>query len=81
MLSRSVMSNSLQPHGLKSAKLLCPWGFPKQEYWSGEPFPSPGCSKSRVCHWLQNMIVIFARFTVPIGVCIHIMSMDLKGLA
>jgi len=24
----------LQPHGL--------WGFPRQEYWSGLPFPSPG---------------------------------------
>ena len=24
----SVMSNSLWPHGLYPAKLLCPWGFP-----------------------------------------------------
>ena len=22
--------------------LLCPWGFPRQEYWSGLPFPPPG---------------------------------------
>ena len=22
--------------------LLCPWGFSRQEYWSGLPFPSPG---------------------------------------
>ena len=21
---------------------LCPWKFPRQEYWSGLPFPSPG---------------------------------------
>ena len=21
---------------------LCPWGFSRQEYWSGQPFPSPG---------------------------------------
>ena len=21
---------------------LCPWGFSRQEYWSGLPFPSPG---------------------------------------
>ena len=23
-------------------RLLCPWGFSRQEYWSGLPFPSPG---------------------------------------
>ena len=22
--------------------LLCPWDFPRQEHWSGKPFPSPG---------------------------------------
>ena len=34
----------LWPHGLQPARLL-PWksmGFPRQEYWSGLPFPSPG---------------------------------------
>ena len=30
MLSRSVMSNSLQPHGLQPTRLLCPWDFPGQ---------------------------------------------------
>ena len=24
-----------------SARLLCPWDFPRQENWSGLPFPSP----------------------------------------
>ena len=24
------------------ARLLCTWDFPRQEYWSGLPFPSPG---------------------------------------
>ena len=42
VLSHSVMSDSLQPCGLKPAKLLCPWGFSRQEYWSGLPFPFPG---------------------------------------
>ena len=41
MLSRSVMSDSLRPHGLQPAWLLCPWGFSRQDYWSGLPFPSP----------------------------------------
>ena len=35
--SHSVMSNSLQPHGLYS-----PWNSPGQRQWSGQPFPSPG---------------------------------------
>ena len=28
MLSRSVMSDSLQPHGLEPTRLLCQWDFP-----------------------------------------------------
>ena len=39
MLSCSVMSNSLRPHGLQPTRLLCPWGFCRQEYWSGLPCP------------------------------------------
>ena len=23
-------------------RLLCPWGFSRQEHWSGLPFPPPG---------------------------------------
>ena len=37
--SRSVMSNSLQPHGHQASPSV---GFSRQEYWSGLPFPSPG---------------------------------------
>jgi len=37
------VSNSLRLHGLKPASvLLCPWGFSRQEYWSGLQVPSPG---------------------------------------
>ena len=42
VLSRSVLSNSLQPHGLQPARLLCPWGFSRQEYQTVLPCPSPG---------------------------------------
>ena len=42
VFSRSVISNFLQPHGLQFARLLCPWGFSKKEYWSGLPCPPPG---------------------------------------
>ena len=37
----SVMSDFLQPQGLEPAKLLCPWGCSRQEYWSGLPCPPP----------------------------------------
>ena len=30
VLSRSVASNSLRPHGLQPARLLYPWGFSRQ---------------------------------------------------
>ena len=26
----------------QAARLLCPWGFSKQKYWSGLPCPPPG---------------------------------------
>ena len=35
-----ITSDSLWPDGLQPARLLCPWKFPRQEYWSGLPFPS-----------------------------------------
>ena len=41
-LVTSVMSDSLRLHGLQPAKLLGPWEFSRQEYWSGLPCPSPG---------------------------------------
>ena len=37
VLSGSVVSNSLWPHGLQRTRLLCPWRFSSQEYWSGLP--------------------------------------------
>ena len=31
VLSHSVVSDSVWPHGLSPARLLCPWGFSRQE--------------------------------------------------
>ena len=42
VLSHSVVSDSLWPYGLQPTRLLCPWGFSRQEYWSGLPCPPPG---------------------------------------
>ena len=47
-LSHSVISGSLRPHGLQPARLLCPWGFSRQEHWSGLLMPSSrGSSQPR----------------------------------
>ena len=39
---RIVVSDSVRPHGLQPARLLCPWGFSRQEYWSRLPCPPTG---------------------------------------
>ena len=44
VLSHSVVSDSLPPHGLGTDRLLCPWGFSRQEYQSELPCPPPGGS-------------------------------------
>ena len=45
--SRSVMSDSSQPHGVQPTRLLCPWDFPGKSTWVGchcllLPFPTEG---------------------------------------
>ena len=48
MISHSPLSNSLQPHGLQSARLFCPWGPPGKNTGTGCHFllqgnlPNPG---------------------------------------
>ena len=40
---RTLMSDSLRPHGLQYTRIpSLSMEFPRQEYWSGLPFPSPG---------------------------------------
>ena len=42
VFSRSVPSDSLQPHRLQPARLFCPWEFSRQKYQSGLPYPPLG---------------------------------------
>ena len=42
MLSHSVLSDSLWPHGLQPTQLLCLWGLSGQEYWSRLQSTPPG---------------------------------------
>ena len=40
--AQSLSHVYFQPHGLQPTRLLCPWGFSRQEYWRGLPCPPPG---------------------------------------
>ena len=42
VLSCSVVSDCLRCHGLQPTRLLCPWGFSRQEHCSALPYPPPG---------------------------------------
>ena len=42
VLSRPIICNSLRSHGLQPTRLLSPWGFSRQEYWSRFPCLPPG---------------------------------------
>ena len=39
----------VQPHGLQPARFPCPWGFSRQEYWRGLPYPPPGDLPDLTC--------------------------------
>ena len=57
----SLVSDSLQLHGLQPPRLLWEEGFPRQEYWSGLSFPSPGDLpnlKIKLCllHWQEDSL-------------------------
>ena len=49
--SQSLVSDSLWLRGVYLARLLCPWNFSRQEYWSKLPFPPSGGSS-----WPSNSI-------------------------
>ena len=53
--SHSVVSDSSRPHGLTVAHQAPPsMGFPRQEYWSGVPLPSP---LEAIMYWLFLVIL------------------------
>ena len=41
-INHSVMTNTLRPHGLLPPQAPLTMEFSRQEYWIGQPFPSPG---------------------------------------
>ena len=64
MLSRLVISDSLQPHGLQPTRFLCPWSFPGKNTGVGCHFPLQGifltkglnpCLLSLLYWWVDSL--------------------------
>ena len=62
-VSRSVLSGSLQPHGLWPARILCPWNSPGKHSQVGsrsllqEIFPTQGLNAGFLhCRWILNHV-------------------------
>ena len=65
MLSDSVMSYSLQPHGLEPASLLCLWDFPGNpgmgcHFLLQGTFPTQGL-KLHLLHWQSDSLPLSHR--------------------
>ena len=58
VLTRSVVSDSLWPHGLQPSRLVCPWGFSRQQYMPS----SWGSSQPR--DWTQVSRIAGRFFTI-----------------
>ena len=71
LFSHSVVSNSLRPHGLQHARVLCSWGFSRQGYWSLLPcslpgdLPNPGLLHCRwILYWLSHQGSYIVKATI-----------------
>ena len=67
---RSVMSDSLQPHGLQSIRLLCPWDFPDKNTGVGCHFllqgilPTQGLNPCPLC-WQADSYPLSHQGSLP----------------
>ena len=74
MRARSVVADSLWPHGLSPSSLLCPWDFPgKKEYSNGllfpplGDFPHPGIETvSPALHWQADSLPLHLKVVVVV---------------
>ena len=61
--SRSVVSNSLWPHGLQPTGSYM--GFFRQEYWSGLPLPSPNIVALLCKNFIARHRILLTCVTIP----------------
>ena len=67
VLSHTIVSDSLRPHGLYPTRLLCPWGFSRQEYWSGWPCPPPGHLPNSEIESRSPALQVYSLPSEPLG--------------
>ena len=74
MLSHSVVSASSATTWTVAHQAPLSMGFPRQEYWSGLPFPSPGDTPSpeNNCQFSRTLIPQFRLLTQDLGHAIAI---------
>ena len=56
----SVVSDCLQPHGLQSSRLLCPWNFPGKNTGVGYYATDPGIEPQGVSHIVSRFFTVCA---------------------
>ena len=74
----SVMSDSLQPHGLKPTRLLCPWDFPGKNIGVGchfllqGIFPTQGSNPHplHLLHWQEYSLPLHHLGSLVLRACI-----------
>ena len=65
--THSIISNSLQPHGLQPTRLHCPWNFPGKNTGTGYNFllegifPTQGLNPCLLCllHWQVDYLPLY----------------------
>ena len=58
-------------HGLWPARLLCPWGFSRQEYWSGLPCPPLGDLPNSGFEPRSHTLQVDSLLSEPLGKPVH----------
>ena len=66
LFSDSVASNSLQPHGLQPARLLCPWDSPGKSTGVGCQFLLQGVFPTKVLNWCLLYLLHWQAGSLPL---------------
>ena len=69
-VSRSVVSDSLQPHGLWPARLFCPWNSPDKSAGVGSQSLLQGIFLTWVCHMVGRFFFIWIIRKAPLSILV-----------
>ena len=72
--NHSVVSDSLQPHGLQPTRLLCPWDFPGKNTGVGCHFLLQGNFLTQGLNWVSRTAGRFFTIWATVCVCVFIIE-------